>query len=203
MTNLHRLLSWAALGWLAAASLACGDEVTVHRAAGSASAPPESAPERPAPPPTGPITKPSPACLEGEVRAGECPVCEPCSGAECIDGEWVEYENYPISGCYEGCDPLQQDCASDALGCYYHESSSSFGCLEAGFGYEHEPCEQPNDCVSGSTCVQFDAFSRQCRVMCDATDPDGGAAACGGECRPLSELGYAESSVGVCIFLGG
>ena len=86
------------------------------------------------------------------------------------------------------CDALMQDCLSASNACY--PTSSGDQCLAKGSKGIGEPCENVNDCVSGTTC-----FASKCYGLCDPKDQTNAMCETGfsAVCTPLS-----GSTAGFC-----
>ncbi len=140
-------------------------------------------------------------CTPFCTGTADAPVCEPMTSCSIAN-------NGSITLCLTSCDPLLQDCAGEATGCFF--DGSSFVCANAvGDIPTGEPCGFINDCAPGNICLAPESFpacagSACCGAFCDMADP-GTCVPDGTECTAFYEEGSAPpgyEDVGVCVIPG-
>jgi hypothetical protein len=123
-------------------------------------------------------------------------------GWGCGGGSDGGAEDGAVSICPPGpCDLVAQDCADEAHGCYFAETTGGDGpeplCIGAGEGEEGDPCMLANDCVAGLLCIGPTGDMGTCRGACCLGADDGCAS--GLECLiPISAPGASDTGVGAC-----
>ncbi|MCX4244717.1 hypothetical protein [Paraliomyxa miuraensis] len=149
-------------------------------------------------------------CVPGEVAPTEGMCWALCSAQGDVEpsceGEaacaWLFGGAVPV--CVESCDPVVPDCAMGRC----DAGRGQFECLPwPGSASElGEPCEQPGECVAGSSCVDAAmvpgcAGASCCSAFCDLLAPDPELACTAGQsCEPWFPVGapVGYEHVGVC-----
>ncbi len=124
----------------------------------------------------------------------------------------------PLALCLPNCDPLEQDCAGDAL-CIGDPNSDGFVCVldaSGGMAPAGTPCEFANVCDPGNLCINPDAVPHPdceggigcCAPFCNYEQPDGACDALVDEVPKIECVPYHEQPpppesclgpVGVCV----
>ncbi len=89
-----------------------------------------------------------------------------CGGTEgsCLTLTNTPFKVCKISGIYDTCDLLAQDCAEAAKACYAVANEPEPICLNEGAGEPNTECNGPTSCKRGYACI-----AGLCRQLCDPT----------------------------------
>jgi hypothetical protein len=151
------------------------------------------------------------ACTAPTTTGDDCVAANVCVGSKChrmcdtangntdcpvgqVCGAMAQFQGGPPNGVntyicavpQDTCDPLLQDCANMAQGCY--PSTLGERCYTAGAITEGSSCTSANACVKGTACVSLGAGTK-CHKICNPTQ--GGTPACTtGTCEAVENESY-------------
>jgi hypothetical protein len=143
-------------------------------------------------------------CAKGLLCVGGacqrfCNTDSNCGGGTNICGTVVSIPNtaeHPAACVMlNACDPLAQNCANMAEGCYLTQAGPA--CIPAGTVPNGGTCGSGGQlCIKGSTCIGPSANMLTCRPFCNL---DGGAPTCAtGQCGFLVDMNMNRLAWGAC-----